>query len=291
MRKLSIYSIILLILSLASAICVMFFTKSTKDSTSPEIKMNDSEIYASVNDNEEALIKGVYAVDNKDGNVTNTIVIESISNFIEKGRRRITMVAFDNDNNIAKATRDIIYTDYTSPKFALESPFVYYTSRYTDLFTNITAQDCLDGDISEKIMVEVDESDVGGSAVSKYSAVISNSAGDVSSLPVTLVIYDPSMKSLLPSIELTEYLIYADKGKSISPLDYIKQIMVDGASYQRGTDGGFHNVSDPEKVLDASRISVENPVNKNEEGVYEIVYSVVGNNGVAGEMRLIVVIE
>ncbi|MFQ7768823.1 MAG: hypothetical protein ACLRIL_11475 [Fusicatenibacter saccharivorans] len=54
------------------------------------------------------LLSGVTAYDAKDGDVTDSLAVEHISNFIEKGRRKISIVAFDSDNNVTHAEREMV---------------------------------------------------------------------------------------------------------------------------------------------------------------------------------------
>lgn len=80
--------------------------------------MDNSEISVSIHADEAELLAGVTAYDAKDGDVTDSLAVEHISNFIEKGRRKISIVAFDSDNNVTHAEREMVYNDYTSPVFS-----------------------------------------------------------------------------------------------------------------------------------------------------------------------------
>ena len=112
-----------LILFLASSLafggCLMR-QRTGKDGKGPEISMDNSEISVSIHADEAELLSGVTAYDAKDGDVTDSLAVEHISNFIEKGRRKISIVAFDSDNNVTHAEREMVYNDYTSPVFSLD---------------------------------------------------------------------------------------------------------------------------------------------------------------------------
>lgn len=114
-----------LILFLASSLafggCLMR-QRTGKDGKGPEISMDNSEISVSIHADEAELLSGVTAYDAKDGDVTDSLAVEHISNFIEKGRRKISIVAFDSDNNVTHAEREMVYNDYTSPVFSLDGP-------------------------------------------------------------------------------------------------------------------------------------------------------------------------
>ena len=57
--------------------------------------------------------------------------------------------------------------------------------------------------------------------------------------------------------------------------------------YVKEEDGILHG-STEEDILDPSAVQIENPVDVNTPGVYEVVYSVYDEEGVQGSVRLIV---
>lgn len=109
--------------------------------------MDNSEISVSIHADEAELLSGVTAYDAKDGDVTDSLAVEHISNFIEKGRRKISIVAFDSDNNVTHAEREMVYNDYTSPVFSLDGP-LRFSVNADDLTEGLSAEDCLDGTIT-----------------------------------------------------------------------------------------------------------------------------------------------
>ena len=88
------------------------------DSSGPVISSGNDKITVSIHDGEDVLLKGITASDKKDGDVTSSLLVESISNFYE-GTRTVTYAAFDSDNHISKVQRELTYTYYTSPRFEL----------------------------------------------------------------------------------------------------------------------------------------------------------------------------
>ena len=59
----------------------------------------------------------VSAYDNQDGDLTSGIVIGGISKLISDNTAKITYMVFDSDNNMARMTRLVKYTDYKKPYF------------------------------------------------------------------------------------------------------------------------------------------------------------------------------
>lgn len=106
--------------------CVIFQNVYGKDG-GPVIFYPEGVLEISVQDGEEALLQGVTAKDDKDGDVTGSILVEKLSGFDGENRREVTYAAFDSDGNVAKATREIVYTDYTPIRFQLNHSLRYRT--------------------------------------------------------------------------------------------------------------------------------------------------------------------
>ena len=139
----------LCILSLAAYIGVSIYSRSKVDNTAPEITMSEDEITISDQDSTDELFSGITAVDNKDGDVTRYLTLESISNFISPGTRTATIAVFDSAGNVSRVTRTVNYSDYVSPRVSVKEPLRAPVSDITDLLDKIQITDCLDGDITE----------------------------------------------------------------------------------------------------------------------------------------------
>lgn len=289
MRKAKTASILLFVVSLALFLFCIFVREGGQDQSGPEIQMDQQEIQASITADGATLLQGVTATDRKDGDVTDSLVVESLSNFIEKGRRKMSIVAFDSDNHVTRAEREIVYTDYTSPVFTLDGP-LRFSLDDESLTEGLHAQDCLDGDITGKIQVNFQDNITYDSA-GQYQVTFSvaNSAGDVKNLPVTIEIYDPAQENSTqtPSLTLSEYLVNLSVGEGFDPWNYLESVTVNFYEYVKGEDGVLRgNLED--EILDPSAVQIENPVDTNTPGVYEVVYSVYDEEGVQGTVRLIV---
>lgn len=291
MKRLKLLSIVFFLISAGLFTYCLVFKNADKDKTGPKITMDQDEIKVSIKTGEEEYLKGITAKDEKDGDVTDSLAVESITNFIEKGRRKVNIIAFDKDNNVSRVTRTIVYTDYTSPVYKLTKPLKFAESP-KNLTQNLTAADCMDGDVSDKIKIAFNEEMKGLSAgIYSVNFSVSNSAGDVTNLPVTLEIYDPMQESKRPRLGLSEYLINISKGQGIDPWSYLETVVIDGMEYEKGEDGNFYGTRDPEAVLVREQIIVENPVDVNKTGVYEVKYSATDSEGTEGNIRLIVVVN
>lgn len=293
MRRLRLLSIILLIASIAIYAGYEFKENQNADKLGPQISMEESSIQVSVNASDKELIKGVTATDPKDGDVTDSIVIENVSTFLDKGRRLISYVAFDSDNHVTKASRQLIYTDYTSPRFSITAPMTFQVGTEA-ILDGVRAKDCIDGDISDKVKISSDSVIYTGVA-GEYSVKlqVTNSCGDMVTLPVTVEICDRSDYMYRPQVNLSEYIVYTEVGNKLDAASYMEGVTIgdqdyaltDGdESYGTEEDMGYHTIN-------RSRIEISDKVDYKKAGVYEIIYGMSSLEGTRGKTRLIVVVE
>ena len=184
----------------------------------------------------DMLMQDVTASDMEDGDISDNIVIESVSQFVEPGHCIITYVAFDNNNRVARATRHLYLTDYTSPAFEIIAPLEFsYSTNFSPLDC-IRAYDCIDGDLSKRIKMtwlnaDDDLTNIGAHNI-EFS--VTNSMGDTSRLEAEVVVYDRTYteQRMIPNIKLKSYLIYLDRNMYIDFVgDYVESISVMGEDY------------------------------------------------------------
>lgn len=103
--------IIVTILAVLSVIlaCVFYWLKGQGDYTPPVISFPDNEITFTEGENKENLLKGVTAIDETDGDVSNTLVVESVIPMRDELRATVIYYAKDKSNNVGKATRTVSY--------------------------------------------------------------------------------------------------------------------------------------------------------------------------------------
>lgn len=293
MKRMRMFSIGFFIISIAVFGIYKVRTAKSRDLVGPVIKMNEGTITVSVNATEQDLLAGITAEDNKDGDVTDSLIVESMSNFIEKGRRNITVAAVDSDNHVTKASREVVYSDYRSPRFSLEKPLKFLLNE-NNILEGLSVEDVLDGNLTANIKISADyyvQTDTEGDYPMIFS--VANSAGDVAELPVTVEMYRPSGE---PEILLSEYLVYTDVGKAIEPWDYVQQITMGGIEYERGEDGVFYGPEPENEDQERASISREDVritqnIDYKVPGVSEITYEIEEENKEPGKVRLIVVVS
>ena len=81
-----------------------------EDRNGPEISVPQEEIAYVAGTDTSALLNGVTAQDNRDGDVTDTVTIESIIPNADQTGASVVYVAKDSKNNVTKETRTIVYS-------------------------------------------------------------------------------------------------------------------------------------------------------------------------------------
>ena len=298
MKKLRAAAVIVFIASLVLLGLSAFRGRADKV-PGPEIQMDADLIEVSVNDGEDVLKRGVTAADAAGNDVTDTLEVESISPFNEAGRRVVTYVAFDSRGKVGRAKREVVYTDYSSPRFRFERPLLL-PANSKNLLTGVTVEDDFDGEQYGNIWIQYDGV-IDSSIPGEYQVVLetTNSAGDTESLPVTIEIYDESVRAGLPVIRLKEYVVYLEQGAQWNPQQYLDSVLIGGTKYAVGEAGGETAAATDtaaggetaaatdaaaggetaaatqaaNRVIGADRITVNGNVNTAVPGNYEAVYT------------------
>lgn len=247
------------------------------DASYPEITFEQDVLEVSVGVAEEELLEGVNASDKRDGDVTDTILIESMSNMLDGKQRIVTYAAFDKDNHVGKAERRIQYTDYTPIRFILSEPIVASSSQeWSKLLKPLQAFDCVDGDISDRIIILKSSmiSMTSKYTISTYKVQVTNSCGEVAELelPVKVNLSGSNANSQYGSIVLSEYLTYTTLGTDLDLASFI-------------TSASFRG-----EEVKSSDIVISTDLDTSKAGVYTATYTLTRDESIA-TCDLIIVVE
>lgn len=265
MRKIKIFSVILFIVSAAAFGGCRIWDRFVEDHTAPVIS-GDEALEVSVTDSEEILLEGMTAEDAGDGDVTDSLVVQSISEFNEAGERTVNYAAVDAGGNVGYFSRTLTYTDYEKPVFALSAPLRFPMGTDFNICGGITASSTLDGDLTNKIKYTLDRS-VSSSVTGTYQVEfrVSDSTGSTSYLATELEVYDPTEET--GEVTLSSYLVYIGVNESFQASDYYS-----------GTD------------IEDGSLDIQSGVDTSEAGVYTVDYIVTGGKS-TGRSRLVVVVS
>ena len=279
LRKTRIFVVIFFIISVLLFGGYTLIRAVTVDRTLPIIEMDSDEVTISVKGGDAAILEGIKASDEKDGDITGNLFVESKSTFIEKGIFKATIAVADSDNHVTKVERKVTYSDYRSPQFTLTEPLKFLTTRENrddlNIAESLRANDVVDGDISNKIKISSEYSINGyTTGDSHMEFIVTNSMGDTSKLPVTVNIYSALEENGLPEIILSNYLINTPVGEGADIAALIEQIEYDNETFRRGEDGNLYNGEfDAEGnpiMFDWSAIQIDTDADWNTPGVYEV---------------------
>ena len=277
-------------------------TKKQIDTESPVLRAETDEITVSILDAEQELLSNLSAVDNKDGDVSDSILIESIEKNEDgvPNEFLITYAAFDKANNSASLTRTLYYSDYEQPHFILKQPLRFPENQQLSLLNYFQAEDCLDGDISPFITLEGSADilkDTPQKGFYEIKLSVTNSVGDTAELPIQVEIYEDSYEeqTMRPTIVLNQYITYLKQGQELDTNTYLDHIQDKGV---RPIDFEASGKEDEDELQGASAyvniadIHVESNVDSSIPGVYSVVYSYTSQEtGYDGNATLVVVVE
>lgn len=269
MRYLRIAAVFILVASLLFAVWANTRYYSNLNTDYPVISNTEELLQIRVDDAPEEIFRGLTAQDATDGDLTGGIMVASVSHFIEPGTVRVKYVVFDSHNNSATLTRKVCYTDYEAPRFYLEKSPVYTVGQSFDLLEHIRVEDCLDGDISNRIRVISNM--VNNYTAGNYPVVleVSNSCGDTAQITIWVSYLS---KETTATVALGQYIVYHQQGETFEPMQWVTSV----------TDR--HNVS-----LSTEHIEVQGNLDVNTPGVYSLVYSY-ADGKLSGQSTLMVVV-
>lgn len=256
MKALRTVTIALFIISAIVYFGVAAYYQIALDRVPPQILCASDILEVSVADDESALLSGITARDNRDGDLTGQVMVQGVSRLLSANTARVTYVVFDSSKNMASCTRTIRYTDYSKPVITLKEAPVYaaYPTQdsFKELHAALGATDVRDGDLTDSIHIA--SQNINDSLEGTYTAnvQVTNSLGDCEIIPLYIVIDNDAQEA---KVTLREYITYVEVGSPFNPRDYITTVQ--GRPYA-GSD---------------SNLRIESDVNTETAGYYHVSYN------------------
>lgn len=271
MRIFRTSAIVLFVLVLGLYLAAHYINIARLDTTMPEISYEAQVLEVSVNADTAELLHDVTASDKKDGDLTDKVIVEKISNFVEKGLSNITYAVVDADNHTVKATRRIHYADYRSPRFVFRQAMRFDAGSSFNVLASLGAEDMIDGDISDKIKLTGSDLNVSAPGIYQMQAQVTNSKGDVSYLRFNVTI-TPSQRGL-PAVRLNDYLLYLKPGERVDLTAQVAEVTINSQP-----------ISDYRLEVD----SLDQPF---PPGQHTVMYHVTDQSGRTGATELVLIVE
>lgn len=262
-RGLSTILIVLAALSVIGLGVYRFLAVHSTSGESPVISFDSNLLEVTTSATEGELLQGVTATDAEDGDVTDSVLVETSTHFVSDKTVEVTYAAFDSQGHVTKAKRSVRYVDYTSPRFHLSGSLMFSEAGVSELLSYIGAQDCIDGNISSRVKVSSLEAgtllNTPGNHPLEFR--VTNSTGDTAYLKVPVEVVSGYNSGR--QIPLTDYLVYLPLGSEFDPKAYLSE------SYANDRE-----------------LAISGDVNTEVPGVYDVHYTI-GTSAT----RLIVVVE
>ena len=278
MKLIKICLILLLMLLIAYQAATDNLTQENSGNA-PIISSDVDEIEVSCQYSKEDLLQGLTAYDVEDGYITDKILIGGFSDFTERGVSSLEYAVYDKDDNLVVFSRKVVFSDYVPPSIKLIAPCVFTATDnayyYPSLSSYLEGWDVLDGDISKHLLITSDDLDYSKPGKYTASVYLKNSFGDEVSMELPIHILEPGISGY--SIELTEPLIYVEKGEPIPPKRYVAAVRNE-----------YTNEIVPVKAYE---LTMNSYVDTSKDGTYEIQFSAVSSDKVQrGETWMTVVV-
>lgn len=244
------------------------------DREPPQITMEQDELSLSVGDPKERLLEGVRAQDAQDGDVTDSIVVESVRGLVSDKRFTVTYAAFDAAGNVSKAQRTVFYKDYTAPRFALSAPLIFHEGTSLDVFAPLEAEDVFDGSLKDRIKGTLVSGETQIAQAGEYTVEfrVTNSLGDTAYLTAPVEVLPAGDGGA--ELTLSRYLTYLKKNAAFVPEYYVT-----------GLSAGAQIIS-----LDEASVQITSNVDMTRAGTYWVDYAARYGQRTA-RTRLLVVVE
>lgn len=278
---------ILLSIVLAAAIVLfggyLALMRNIKDTRPPVISVDEKILEISVDDPDEVLMTGITAVDDRDGDVTASLLVESIYGVTEDHVTTVTYAAFDRAGNVSKIQRKVRYIDYREPRFELAGSLCFPFNSGFDLLDYVGANDVLEGDIRRRVRATLvsDTRSINEIGSHVVRLQVTNSLGDTVEMDFPVEVYDPEWYTA--SVKLDQYLIYLKKGAAFDPNGYLESFSV------RGEDTDV-SAGIPDNII----CDIDNKVNTGVPGIYRVRYTLTKNINLttfAGQAVLVVIVQ
>ena len=263
----------------------VFIYKQGIDDQAPTIHFSDEVPAFSALDSREMFLKGVTARDDVDGDVTDSVVVESVQLVDGNGTVRVTYAAFDATGNATKAVRKAKLTDYNPPTFSLNRSLTFPDNAEFNVSSMFQAEDMLDGDITHRVRVtSLDDASILDLGTHQLEVRVSNSLGDTVRLVIPVEVYAGGTYEA--TLSLTDYLVYLPVGGELNAKNYLDTYTRDGSiSLRDGLPEGY-------------TLKMNSNVQPDVPGVYTVEYRVTQTIGsgiyardYTGYAKLIVVVE
>ena len=208
--------------------CILIRLLTSEDRTGPIITYAENSFVYTEDEPKDTLLKNVSAKDERDGDVTNTIMVENILPMLDSSTAKITYVAKDSNNNITRKEVIVPYkpkTDSQGNKSTLITESKGNTGNLSDIEN--TAGVKADTKVSARLK---DRDTTKVADVKKTGKIKEITLAEDTSDPVTGPAVNPvktSASDKYPSLKLKTHEVKLKRGEKFDALSYVDKIVDD----------------------------------------------------------------
>ena len=289
MKKNNLLLLFLIALCIAVFYGYQAYDRARTDLKPPVIHLDPQIVEISVNAPKGILLQDVTAEDDVSGDVTDSVIVESIRLLSNDGRFSVGYAAFDDAGNVTKIQKEAQFNNYRPPRFTLSAPLLYPFGKTFDVLDDIGAKDSVDGDISHHVRAMLTESTpVSTEGTHMIQFQVSNSMGDTTTEILPVEVYDS--EDYNAELTLKEYIIYLPINGIFNAKFYPDTFTYQRQTYQLGTI-----------LPDKYSLEISGEVDTRTPGVYPVTYTLTyteknsptqkESNAYIGFSKLIVIVE
>lgn len=295
MKKLKVICAAAAVIALLLGTLYSIVSRAFADHTPPVITVEQDTIECSITTPWTAMMDGIRAVDNKDGDITDRVLVNDIKIASQPGSASnqfvISYVVFDSSNNMSSASRTLIYKDYVPIHFSVSNALRFHAFSEANLYLKqyISAEDCIEGDISSQITLDMSNAFLEGTGAGTYqcTATVTNRLGETAQLVLNFDIVNPNTEeeSQRPEIKLSAYIDYIHAGSEFDPQQYLATAAIDRTTYRLLSEAEMSRISNPSHFeygyyttaegyfMEKSAVTIRSDVDTSVPGVYSVWYS------------------
>lgn len=253
---------------------VTFFILSTEDRKAPEIQIQDVDITYVKDSDYSELLRGVTATDNRDGDVTQNLIVEGVYPNDDGSTASVVYVVKDNKNNITKASRIVKYQ-------AEGSSAVVQEETETDNMESTSPQDTAAGEVNNGSNIgektEINQDDTVKSNLTQATDAESNDESEMTTEENEEEEANVQNSPGSPVIKLKQNSVTIKKGETVNRISYVESITDD---------------KDDRDTLWKQIQIVGDQFDSSTSGTYEQIYYVVDSDGnKSNEAKLTIVVQ
>lgn len=242
------------------AVCVVIVMVSDREA--PKIQMQPMDISYSEGEDTQVLIQGITAYDDRDGEVTDSVLVKEVVALNNGKQAKVVYVARDKSNNISESCRIVDYVKNDESEYMPLDDMYAETLMQDGIYGEDSAED---EEITEDAGVE-EPSEETAEETSEEIKETENKEEQSKTEEKPKAEEKPADNDKAPKLTLKQSSITLKPGQAIDPMSLIKT------------------------KTNVTKVTVDGDVNLNIPGTYNMVYTASGTDGKTATANLKIIV-